>query len=150
MNVENSPVVVRSERRGRVGIVTIDRPERRNALNLQVKQDLVAQLQALEQDEGISAIVLTGSGGYFVAGTDIAEMAGMRPGDHVRLETDRVFHVVRQLANPRPTLPPGMNSALNTEGKTATHSALARSSSGSPLSGASMISRKTCAAFSDC
>ena len=46
--------------------------------------------------------MLTGDGGYFVAGTDIAEMAEMRPTDHVRLETDRVFHVVRQ--SPKPVI----------------------------------------------
>ena len=101
-NIDNSAAhpVVRCLRKGRVGIVTIDRPQRRNALNLQVKQELCSQLLALEQDDGISAVVLTGSGGYFVAGTDIAEMATMRPTDHVRLDTDRVFHVVRQLAKP--------------------------------------------------
>jgi len=100
MSPDSIRPVVRSARRGRVGIVTIDRPERRNALNLQVKRDLVDQLQAMEIDDDVSVVVLTGSGGYFVAGTDIAEMATMRPNDHVRLDTDRVFHVVRQLAKP--------------------------------------------------
>ncbi|MFD0668153.1 enoyl-CoA hydratase-related protein [Ramlibacter sp. MAHUQ-53] len=95
-----SPRVVRSERQGAVGIVRIERPERRNALNLQVKQELVDALRAMEQDPQVAAVVLTGSGGYFVAGTDIAEMADMTPVDHVRLDTDRVFHVVRQLAKP--------------------------------------------------
>lgn len=50
----------------------------------------------------MAAIVLTGDGGYFVAGTDVAEMAEMRPTDHLRLETDRVFHVVRQ--SPKPVI----------------------------------------------
>lgn len=92
--------VVRSERQGQVGIVTIARPERRNALNLQVKQEIVAALQAMERDASVAVVVLTGEGGYFVAGTDIAEMADMRPSDHVRLDTDRVFHVVRQSTKP--------------------------------------------------
>lgn len=91
---------VRQEKRGPVGIVTIQRPERRNALNLQVKQDVEAALIALAQDAEVAAIVITGDGGYFVAGTDIAEMSGMRPGDHVRLETDRLFHTVRNCAKP--------------------------------------------------
>jgi enoyl-CoA hydratase/carnithine racemase len=47
--------------------------ERRNALNLQVKQEIVEGLHALLQDEEIAAIVLTGDGGCFVAGTDIAK-----------------------------------------------------------------------------
>jgi len=92
--------LVRVEKQGRVGIVTIARPERRNALNLQVKQEIVDHLLALGQDGDVAAIVLTGDGGYFVAGTDMAEMASMRPTDHVRLATDRVFHVVRQSAKP--------------------------------------------------
>jgi enoyl-CoA hydratase/carnithine racemase len=92
--------LVRSERRGAVGVITIARPERRNALNLQVKQDLVEQLTAMEIDVDVAVVVVTGSDGCFVAGTDIAEMSTMRPIDHVRLQTDRVFHVVRQLAKP--------------------------------------------------
>lgn len=93
---------VSSRRQGRVGIVTIDRPERRNALNLQVKRDIVSHLDRLGQDAQVAAIVLTGAGGYFVAGTDIAEMATMSPTDHLRLDTDRVFHVVRQ--SPKPVI----------------------------------------------
>ena len=93
---------VRLQRRGRVGIVTISRPQRRNALNLQVKQEIVEQLQALNGDAAIAAIVLTGEGGYFVAGTDIAEMVDMRPVDHLRLATDQVFHVIRQ--SPKPVI----------------------------------------------
>jgi enoyl-CoA hydratase len=93
---------VRLEKKGPVGIVTIARPERRNALNLQVKREIIEHMQDLGQDAEISAIVLTGEGGCFVAGTDISEMADMRPSDHVRLDTDRVFHVVRQ--SPKPVI----------------------------------------------
>lgn len=98
MNEDTPPV--RHEKHGAVGVVTIQRPERRNALNLQVKHDIETALLTLASDDEIAAIVLTGDGGYFVAGTDIAEMAGMRPGDHVRLETDRLFHTVRNLDKP--------------------------------------------------
>jgi len=92
--------LVRSDRQGRVAILTICRPERRNALNLQVKKKLVAQVRLLERDVDVAAIVLTGEGGCFVAGTDIAEMADMRPTDHVCLGTDEVFHVVRGCTKP--------------------------------------------------
>lgn len=93
---------VRAETQGRVGIVTIARPQRRNALNLQVKRELVEHLHALAQDADVAAIVLTGDGGCFAAGTDIAEMAEMRPTDHVLHDTDRVFHVLRQ--SPKPVI----------------------------------------------
>lgn len=92
--------VVQVERHGPVAVVTINRPERRNALNLQVKQDIGDSIQALEQDSGVSAIVITGAGGYFVAGTDVAEMSSMTPMDHVRLRTDLVFQIVRQASKP--------------------------------------------------
>jgi enoyl-CoA hydratase/carnithine racemase len=65
-----------------------------------VKQEIVDHLQALALDADVAAIVLTGDGGYFVAGTDIAEMSTMGPTDHVRMSTDRVFHVVRQSTKP--------------------------------------------------
>jgi len=91
---------VYGERQGRVGIVTIARPERRNALNLQLKGELVMALQRFERDAEVAVLVLTGAGGCFVAGTDIAEMAPMSPLNHVRLDTGRVFNVVRNLAKP--------------------------------------------------
>lgn len=97
---EASPDVVRTQRSGPVAVISIHRPERRNALNMRIKQALVEALQAAEDDPAVSAVVLTGSEGYFVAGTDIAEMAGMSPADHVRLETGRLFEVVRGLAKP--------------------------------------------------
>jgi enoyl-CoA hydratase len=92
--------LVSARRQGRVGIVSISRPERRNALNLQVKQEIVDRVEAFARDGSVAVIVLTGEGGYFVAGTDIAEMAQMGPTDHVLQQTDRVFHVVRQCPKP--------------------------------------------------
>jgi enoyl-CoA hydratase len=97
---ESMAELVRGEKQGKVGIVTIARPERRNALNLHVKGEIVEHVQGFVEDADVAAIVLTGEGGYFVAGTDIAEMAQMSPTDHVRLDTDRVFHVVRQASKP--------------------------------------------------
>ncbi len=94
--------LVRTEKQGRIGIVTIARPERRNALNLQVKAEIVEHLEAHAGDAGVAVIVLTGEGGYFVAGTDIGEMAQMSPTDHVRLATGRVFDVLRQ--SPKPVI----------------------------------------------
>ncbi|PUA16336.1 enoyl-CoA hydratase-related protein [Glaciimonas sp. PCH181] len=79
-----------------VNVVTINRPERRNALNLAVKQQLTTAIEKLSADAQVRVIVLTGAGGYFVAGTDIAEMAGMTPTSHTLLATDRVFNVMRQ------------------------------------------------------
>jgi enoyl-CoA hydratase/carnithine racemase len=92
--------LVKAHTQGRVGVITVARPERRNALNLEVKQEIVEHLQAFATDREVAVVVLTGEGGCFVAGTDIAEMADMSPTDHVRLDTDRVFHVVRLCPKP--------------------------------------------------
>ena len=89
------PVRVSKDEPG-LAVITIDRPERRNALNLEVKKLLADCVEALAGDDGVQVIVLTGAGGVFVAGTDIGEMAQMSPTDHTLLATDRVFTVLRQ------------------------------------------------------
>jgi len=63
------------ERRGRVGLITLNRPEALNALNLGMLQDVVAAATTLDRDPGIGAIVVTGSARAFAAGADIKEMA---------------------------------------------------------------------------
>ena len=63
------------ETRGRVGIMTLNRPEALNALNHQLTSDITAALKAFDADDGIGAIVLTGQGKAFAAGADIKEMA---------------------------------------------------------------------------
>src|SRR6478735_6255796 len=62
------------ETRGRVGWITINRPAALNALNSQVMLDIVDASTAFDRDEGIGAIVLTGSERAFAAGADIKEM----------------------------------------------------------------------------
>ena len=61
------------ERDGAVGILTINRPEKRNALSTQVRNELVAALDALRDDGSVRVLVVTGAGDKaFVAGADIA------------------------------------------------------------------------------
>jgi enoyl-CoA hydratase len=62
------------ERRGRVGLVTLNRPKALNALCDALISDLGQALDELEADSGIGAIVLTGSEKAFAAGADIKEM----------------------------------------------------------------------------
>ncbi len=62
------------ETRGRVGWITLHRPEALNALNTQTMKDVVAAASAFDSDDGIGAIVLTGSERAFAAGADIKEM----------------------------------------------------------------------------
>ncbi len=63
-----------TETRGRVGWITLNRPEALNALNTQTMRDVVAAAEAYDADPGIGAIVVTGSERAFAAGADIKEM----------------------------------------------------------------------------
>ena len=65
------------EQRGRVGWITLNRPQALNALNGQVAEEVAAAASAFDADAGIGAIVLTGSERAFAAGADIKEMEGM-------------------------------------------------------------------------
>ena len=65
------------ETRGRVGLITLNRPEALNALNAQLIDELNQVLDGLEADAGIGCIVLTGSAKAFAAGADIKEMANL-------------------------------------------------------------------------
>jgi enoyl-CoA hydratase len=67
---------IRVERRGAVGIVTLNRPQALNALNAALVEELAAALDAFEADDAIGAIVLTGNERAFAAGADVKEMAG--------------------------------------------------------------------------
>lgn len=62
------------ETRGRVGWLTLNRPKALNALNDQLMEELGAALLALDADDGIGAIVITGSEKAFAAGADIGAM----------------------------------------------------------------------------
>ncbi len=69
------------ETRGRVGWITLNRPEALNALNTQVMKDVVAAASAFDADEAIGAIVVTGSERAFAAGADIKEMESKSGGE---------------------------------------------------------------------
>ena len=65
---------IRTEKKGRVGIITLDRPKQLNALSPQVMEELGAALQAFDADQGVGAIVITGNDKAFAAGADIGAM----------------------------------------------------------------------------
>ncbi|HRN29116.1 MAG TPA: enoyl-CoA hydratase [Terrimesophilobacter sp.] len=62
------------ETKGRVGVITLNRPQALNALNGQLLAEVLTASQAFDRDEGIGAIVVTGSEKAFAAGADIKEM----------------------------------------------------------------------------
>jgi enoyl-CoA hydratase len=65
------------ERRDRVAIITINRPEKRNALNIKTREEGAAALDELAQDDSVRVVIFTGAGDKaFIAGADIGEFAG--------------------------------------------------------------------------
>src|SRR5947207_954775 len=62
------------EQKGRVGVITFNRPKQLNALSPRLMQELGAALQAFDANDGIGAIIITGNEKAFAAGADIAAM----------------------------------------------------------------------------
>jgi enoyl-CoA hydratase len=82
--------MILTEKRGSVGLITLNRPEARNALNDQLLHELMGALEDFDNDETVGAMVVTGSEKAFAAGADIKEMADksmseMRDGDHLAI-----------------------------------------------------------------
>jgi enoyl-CoA hydratase len=68
---------IRSERRGSVELLTLDRPKALNALDRATLEELLDCSERLGADTSVRAVVLTGEGRAFAAGADIAEMRGL-------------------------------------------------------------------------
>jgi enoyl-CoA hydratase len=90
------------EKSDRVAILTINRPDKMNALSDQVRNDLLAALAEIEQDPGIGVVVLTGAGEKaFIAGADIGEFAGRSPFDQRQaMRTPRLYDVMATFPKP--------------------------------------------------
>ena len=67
------------DNRGGVRILTLNRPDKRNALNQALTESLLDALRAAEADDSVRSIVLTGAGVAFCAGADLAEFKEMTP-----------------------------------------------------------------------
>jgi len=92
------PVLI--ERRDRVTVVTIDRPEARNAVDRATADQLAAAFRTFENDESQCVAVLTGSGGTFCAGADLKAIAAGR-GNRVEKDGDGPMGPTRmQLSKP--------------------------------------------------
>jgi len=90
------------EREGRVAILTINRPKKLNALNEQVRNESLAHLEALQEDDSIGCVVITGAGEKsFIAGADIGEFEGRSPFDQREaMRFPRVFDVMANFPKP--------------------------------------------------
>jgi enoyl-CoA hydratase len=74
MTLEN----VLIEKRGRIAIVTVNRPDKLNALNIATRREILVAFEQLKTDDEVRVVILTGAGPKsFIAGADINEFAGM-------------------------------------------------------------------------
>jgi len=92
--------MILTEIRGRVGLITLNRPQALNALNNQLMRELMDALEAFDKNDAVGALVITGNEKAFAAGADIKEMADrsiqqMMDRDHVA-----VFGRIRTIRKP--------------------------------------------------
>jgi enoyl-CoA hydratase len=91
------------ERRNGIGYVTVNRPEKLNALNLKTMDELHDCFQEIERDEEVRAVILTGTGEKaFVGGADINELAVQTPveGKELSRRGQKILDLIEQLGKP--------------------------------------------------
>jgi len=66
---------IRYETEGKVGTITIDRPEKRNAMTYAILNDFIAAIATAGSDPATTVVVITGVPGAFCAGTDLSDLA---------------------------------------------------------------------------
>ncbi len=88
------------ERRGRVGLITLNRPQAMNALNNQLMRELMDALEAFDRDDDVGAMVVTGNEKAFAAGADIKEMADKTVEQMKGEDRIAVFGRIRSIRKP--------------------------------------------------
>ncbi|HEU4645157.1 MAG TPA: enoyl-CoA hydratase/isomerase family protein [Burkholderiales bacterium] len=86
---------------GAVRVLTLNRPEKRNALNTELTQALLDALRAADADEAIGCVVLTGAGQGFCAGADLAEFKDLTPDQQHRVDARGELTLQLHLAFPK-------------------------------------------------
>jgi enoyl-CoA hydratase len=95
--------VLSVDRRGEVAVVTLRRPDRRNALSIELREALAEAFGALGRDPEIGCLVLTGAGSAFCSGMDVSEFGGDR-GHRRRLYDSTVAAFAAVGECPRPVV----------------------------------------------
>src|ERR1043165_771503 len=92
--------MILTETRGRVGLITLNRPQALNALNNQLMRELMDALEAFDKNEQIGAMVITGNEKAFAAGADIKEMADKSFQQIIDRDHVAVFGRIRTIQKP--------------------------------------------------
>jgi enoyl-CoA hydratase/carnithine racemase len=85
---------------GNVGVVTLNRPDRRNALSLELMLELIACLDEFARDTNIRAVILAAAGKVYSSGHDLSEMVGRTVNDY-----RRIFDVCTELMTKIQSIP---------------------------------------------
>jgi enoyl-CoA hydratase len=93
-------ILVERDEERRVALLRFNRPKQLNALNGQVMDELCSALEALDGDDAIRVLVVTGSERAFAAGADIGEMADASPIDMLRTNRIAQWDRVRRIRKP--------------------------------------------------
>src|SRR5512144_532997 len=92
--------LILSEIRGRVGLLTLNRPQAMNGLNNQLMRELMDALEAFDKTDEVGAIVITGNEKAFAAGADIKEMADLSAQQIMDRDHVAVFGRMRMIRKP--------------------------------------------------
>lgn len=92
--------MILTERRGHVGLITLNRPQAMNALNNQLMREVMDALESFDADGDIGAMVITGNEKAFAAGADIKEMADKSSGEMMDSDHVGVFSRIRTIQKP--------------------------------------------------
>ena len=91
--------VLEIHREGRLLRISLNRPEKRNALSASLCRELVRALEAAEKDPAVGAILLAGNGKSFCAGMDLAEMSTVDPAE-ITAAQEQLFTIGSRLMKP--------------------------------------------------
>jgi enoyl-CoA hydratase/carnithine racemase len=93
--------VLSLEQRGEVALVILNRPEKRNALSIELREELWKAFEKIGSDNGTAAVVLTGAGTAFCSGMDTTQFGGDRANRERLVETSTLaFDAVGQCTRP--------------------------------------------------
>ena len=110
---EMSATLVNREDRGPVAVLTLNRPEQRNALSRALMAQLRDAVDELSVDEKIRAVVLTGAGTAFCAGMDLKEAAAIDASPEAEQQTIATLQEFADLIQRLHTLPKPTIAAVN-------------------------------------
>ena len=104
MNALQTNAELKVDRDGEIAVITMNRPEKRNALSLAMMRELDGALAAVAQDPGVRAVVLRGEGPAFCAGHDLRELVD-RDVDAYRIIFDACVDLMTRIAAiPQPVI----------------------------------------------